>query len=226
GGAATRPPSCDPTRRSSDLMTNQAASGHAAPHRSWAGRPPTRLHDPVDVPLLADMLSARDTETAWTTLRKRWGDVAPVALGSRARAWLVTSYKDIAALARDSSMVTPDPSAWNGNAHGLPPFLQPMFQDQGWQRVETTAGADHARLRAPLDEVLAAVDAAEVGRAARAVSEEMVARLHDLAQADPGRQIDLMREYVEPVTRLGFGTLLGLDAETGRPPFELAGDPA
>src|SRR5690606_40054747 len=84
GGAATRPPSCDPTRRSSDLMTNQAASGHAAPHRSWAGRPPTRLHDPVDVPLLADMLSARDTETAWTTLRKRWGDVAPVALGSRA----------------------------------------------------------------------------------------------------------------------------------------------
>jgi cytochrome P450 len=205
-------------------MTNSSDSA-AAPRRSWAGRPPSRLYDSVDVPLLADLLAAHDVETAWSALRKRWGGIAPVALGNGARAWLVTSYQSIASLARDSSMVTTDPSAWNGSPDGLPSFLQPGFQHQDWQRVETTTGADHARLRAPLDEVLAAVDTAEIGRVARAVCEDMAARLRDLTRANPSLKIDLMREYVEPVTRLGFGTLLGLDVETGHQLFELANDP-
>ncbi|WP_369372159.1 hypothetical protein AB1046_02250 [Promicromonospora sp. Populi] len=184
------------------------------------------MHDPADLPLLAEVLSAPDAEPAWSGLRMQWGDVAPVCLGTRERAWLVTSYQVIASLARDSSMVTTDTTAWNGDPEGLPAFLRPAFRSRDWQMVETSTGPEHARLRAPLDEVLAAVDAAEIGRVAQAVCEEMVARLRDLARAEPGREIDLMREYVEPVARLGFGTLLGLDAEIGRQLFELSADPA
>ncbi|MFJ3405410.1 hypothetical protein [Promicromonospora sp. NPDC090134] len=185
-----------------------------------------RLHDPVDVPLLADVLSARDPVAAWSWLRQQWGAVAPVGLGPGARAWLVTSYPAIAALARDSSMVTTDTTAWNRTPDGLPAYLRAAFRAGQWQRVETSTGAEHARLRAPLDDVLAAIDGAEIGRVVRAVCEETVSRLVDLARSDPGREIDLMREYVEPVTRLGFGTLLGVDPVTGRQLFELAVDPA
>lgn len=207
-------------------MTNPAASDSVsvAP-KSGVGRPTACLHDPVDVPRLAAVLSAPDAQSAWSGLRTQWGDVAPVALETRERAWLVTGYQVIASLARDSSMVTTETTAWNGHPDGLPGYLRPAFRSRGWPMVETSTGPEHARLRAPLDEVLSAVDAAEVGRVAQAVSEELVSRLRDLCRADPRREIDLMREYVEPVARLGFGTLLGLDAEIGRQLFELATDP-
>ncbi|MEV0891671.1 hypothetical protein [Promicromonospora sp. NPDC050262] len=205
-------------------MTYPAASGSAA--LSQTGRSPMRLHDPVDVPLLADVLSARDPVAVWSWLRQQWGAVAPVGLGSGARAWLVTSYPAIAALARDSSMVTAETTAWNRGSGGLPAYLRPAFQAGEWQKVETSTGTEHARLRAPLDDVLAAIDAAEIGRVVRRVCEEIVAQLMDLARSDPGGEIDLMHEYVEPVARLGFGTLLGVDPVTGRQLFELAGDTA
>ncbi|MFI8528299.1 hypothetical protein ACIGB8_27830 [Promicromonospora sukumoe] len=205
-------------------MTYPAASDSAA--LSHAGRSPVRLHDLVDVPLLADVLSARDPVAAWSWLRQQWGAVAPVGLGTGTRAWLVTSYPAIAALARDSSMVTTETTAWNRTPDGLPVYLRAAFQAGQWQRVETSTGAQHARLRAPLDDVLAVIDAAEIGRVVRAVCEETVSRLVDLSRSDPGREVDLMREYVEPVARLGFGALLGMDPVTGGQLFELAGDPA
>ncbi|MBA8807669.1 hypothetical protein [Promicromonospora sukumoe] len=121
-------------------------------------------------------------------------------------------------------MVTTETTVWNGDAGGLPAYLRAAFRAGVWQRVETSTGTEHARLRAPLDDVMAAIDAAEIGRAVRAVCGEMVSRLVDLSRSDPGREVDLMREYVEPVARLGFGTLLGVAPVTARQLFELASD--
>lgn len=181
------------------------------------GRSPFRLHDPAHVPQLAEVLSARDTDAAWSELRRQWGEVAPVDLGAGARGWLVTGYQTIAMLARDSSMVTPDAGAWNGEGHGpLPAPLASLFRPRGGQRVETVSGLAHARLRGPLDEVLTAVDTAEVGRVTRVVCEEAIDRLGGQGSAD------LMRQYVVPVTHQAFGTALGLDPATGREVFELA----
>lgn len=193
---------------------------------SQTGRSPMQLYDLVDVPLLADVLSARDPVAVWSWLRQQWGGVAPVGLGSGTRAWLVTSYPAIAALARDSSMVTTETSAWNRDPDGLPAYLRSAFRLDGWSRVETSDSREHARLRAPLDDVLAAISTAEIGRVVRGVCEETVARLVYLSRSDPGREIDLMREYVEPVTRIGLGALLGVDPGTGQQLFDLAGAPS
>ncbi|MCF4120786.1 cytochrome P450 [Antribacter sp. KLBMP9083] len=199
-------------------MTNPAASDPGpASTMSQLGLSPMHLYDPVHVPLLADVLSARDVDAAWSGLRERWGDVAPVDLGSGARAWLVTGYQTIVMLVRDSGMVTTETHAWNGEPHGpLPASLRSSFRPRAGETVVTAPGPVHARLRVPLDEVLEAVDAAEVGRVARVVCEELVDRLGSLDRAD------LMREYAAPVAHLAFGTVLGLGPETGRQVFELA----
>lgn len=186
-------------------------------------RSPMRLHELPHLPLLADLLAARDVDAAWSALRERWGDVTPVDLGSGARAWLVTGYQTIVMLARDTSMVTTAVDAWNGEAHrSVPAPLRSSLGPRTGHAVETVTGPTHARLRGPLDEVLQAVDAAEVGRVTAVVCDQLVARLEDQARLDPARRTDLVREYVAPVTHLAFGTVLGLDPRTSREVFELA----
>ncbi|MFI8526820.1 hypothetical protein ACIGB8_20360 [Promicromonospora sukumoe] len=184
-----------------------------------SGALPMRLFDPVDVPLLTDLLAARDIDAAWSALREEWGEAAPVGLGPDARAWLVSGYQTLATLARGSGMVTTDTGAWNGEPSGpLPASLRPSFEASASRKVETASGPVHARLRAPLDEVLEAVDAAEVGRITRTVCQEVADRLV------PGEQADLMRDYVVPVAHRAFGSVLGLDPRTGRQVLEIADD--
>jgi len=205
-------------------MTNTTATSEpgSAPTASQPHGSPTRLHEPGHVPLLADVLAERDVEAAWSGLRKRWGDVAPVDLGSGARAWLVTGYQTIVMLARDTSMVTTRLESWNGASRDPLPAALRSARSPAGDPVETATGPGHARLRGPLDEVLDAVDAAEVGQVTRTVCDEIVARLCEQARQEPERQLDLMHEYVAPVTQLAFGTVLGLDPSTGRQVFELA----
>lgn len=199
------------TPRPDPLLDTLLASMPSAP-------PPISLYDPVDVPQLTDVLSARDVASAWAGLRKRWGDLTPVDLGTGARAWLVTGYQPIVALARNSGMVTTDASIRNGERHGsLPASLQP-FQLQAGQTVETASGPVHARLRAPLDEALQAIDAAETRQVTEFVCEDLAGGLARLERAD------LMRQYVVPVTHRVFGALLGLDREKGSQVFEIADD--
>jgi cytochrome P450 len=178
-----------------------------------------RLFDPVDVPLLADVLGARDIDATWSVLRQEWGEAAPIGMGPNARAWLVSGYQTLATLARGSGMVTTDTSAWNGEPSGpLPAPWRSSFEAGTSRRVETASGPGHARLRGPLDEVLEAVDAAEVGRITRDVCQEVADRL------SPGDSADLMRDYVVPVAHLAFSAVLGLDPRTGRQVFEIADD--
>lgn len=211
-------------------MTNSTApatgsglsQGEAGPGARF-GTLPMRLHDPAAPPVLAEVLAAPDADAAWSGLRERWGDVVPVDLGSGARAWLVTGYPTIVMLARESGMVTTEPSTWNGGPErSLPAPLRSLFRPWAGQTVETVTGPAHARLRAPLDEVLGLVDGAEVGSVTRAVCDEIVARWGDQTRNDPAYEVDLMREYVAPVAQLAFGTVLGLDPVTGRQVFELA----
>ncbi|WP_460708949.1 cytochrome P450 family protein [Myceligenerans halotolerans] len=179
---------------------------------------PMHLHSPADVPVLADVLAAPDVESAWTGLRKRWGDITPVEVEAGVRAWLVTGYSTIVKLGRESGLVTTDASVWNRERHGpLPAILRP-FQLEAGQTVETAAGPVHARLRAPLEEVLAAVDAAQIKRVTGSVCDDLVDKLASMQRAD------LMAEYVVPVARRALGAALGLDLETGRQVFELADD--
>ncbi|WP_125777124.1 cytochrome P450 [Antribacter gilvus] len=202
-----------PTARSAVAGSGPAAGDHVPS----SARSPVRLYEPAQVPLLADVLSARDVTAAWSGLREGWGDVAPVELGPGARAWLVTGYQTIVMLARNSGMVTAETSAWNGEPRGpLPAPLRSSFRTWAGSSVEAEDGQAHARLRVPLDEVLDAVDAAEVDQVARAVCDRLADRLSGLETAD------LMREYVAPVAHLVFGTVLGLDRETGQQVFELA----
>lgn len=188
-----------------------------APGRPWA-RAPMRLHDPDEVPLLPDLLTAHDMDSAWSGVRKLWGDAGPVDMGAGVRGWLVTGYEQIVALARDSGMVTTDLTAWNRRGP-TPALLRPFqLQPAGHpaQMVETASGPQHARLRGPLQDVLDAVETSEIGRVTSLVCQDLAGRLTGLPGAD------LMRDYATPVAHRVFARLLGLDWGTGRQVFELA----
>ncbi|GAA4693140.1 Cytochrome P450 [Promicromonospora umidemergens] len=196
----------------SDAGTGDAASGDTA-HR------PLKLDDPATVPAVAGLIASHDAGAVHARLREEWGDIAPVELEPGARAWLVTEYRTIVAMARDQFPLTTTTGAWNGHEREAPsahsPLLRPLAPT-GRPTVEQTDGSTHGRLRTPLDEVLGVVDDAEVATTTRERCEELIDRFAATGVAD------LVREYVAPMPHLALGTLLGFDAGTAQQVFEAA----
>ncbi|GAB2485745.1 cytochrome P450 [Promicromonospora xylanilytica] len=181
-----------------------------------AGRP-LRLGDPVTVTPVTELTASRDTGPLHARLREEWGDVAPVELEPGTRAWLVTEYRTIVAMARDQFPLTNATGTWSGH-EARPtgsPLLRP-FATGDRLTVEQADGSVHGRLRTPLDEVLGVVDDAEVAKATRARCDELIDGFAATGVAD------LVREYVAPLPHLTLGTLLGFDAATARQVFEAA----
>lgn len=147
------------------------------------------------------------------------GAVAPVELVPGVCVWLVTEYRTIVAMARGQFPLTTTAAAWNGHEREVPsaniPLLRPLAPARR-STVEQTDGSAHDRLRVPLDEVLGAVDDAEVARTTRVRCEELIDGFAATGVAD------LVREYVAPMPQLTFGTLLGFDTATARQVFEAA----
>ncbi|MEU4362499.1 hypothetical protein [Promicromonospora sp. NPDC023987] len=187
------------------------AVGGAAAHR------PLKLDDPATVTAVADLIASQDAGAVHARLREEWGDLAPVELEPGARAWLVTEYRTIVAMARDQFPLTTATGTWSG--HDAPsagsPLLRP-FATAHRQTVEQADGTLHSRLRTPLDEVLGVIDDAEVARTTRERCEELIDRFAATGVAD------LVREYVAPMPHLTLGAVLGFDAGTAEQVFEAA----
>lgn len=171
-----------------DVVADAPAEAH--------GTVPVRLHGPAEVPDITRVTAAHEVDALHARIREEWGDLAPVEVGPGDRAWLVTGYQAIVAIARAQVPVTPAPG--------------------GWPTVENAAGTEHQRLRAPLDEVLGSVDEAEVTRVARAACDALIDQFAETGVAD------LVRDYVTPLPRLTVGAFLGFDDETARQVFDAA----
>lgn len=202
---------------SSTTITGRTDSGSTV--SGQAGRGPLKLDDPATVTTLTDLIASHDVDADHARLREKWGAMAPVELEPGARAWLVTEYRTIVAMARDQFPLTSTTGAWNGHERAASSadsvLLRPLAATRR-PTVEQSDGSRHTRLRTPLDEALGVIDEAEVARTTRDRCEELIDRFAATGVAD------LVREYVEPLPQLTFGAVLGLDDQGAQQVFETA----
>jgi cytochrome P450 len=183
------------------------------------GRRPLKLDDPATVTTITELTASHDAGAVHARLREEWGDIAPVELEPGARAWLVTEYRTIVAMARGQFPLTATTGTWSGHERQAPPADSPLLRplaSAGRPTVEQADGSMHARLRTPLDEVLGVIDDAEVARTTRARCEELIDRFAATGVAD------LVREYVAPMPHLTLGAFLGFSAGAAQQVFEAA----
>jgi cytochrome P450 len=210
------------------MMTNSTATGEITSGEitstadAVGGGPsprPLRLDDPATVPTVTELTTAPDVGVVHARVREEWGEVAPVELEPGARAWLVTGYRTMVAMARGQFPLTTATSTWNGHERGAwsadSPLLRPLAPADR-PTAEQADGSVHDRLRTPLDEMLGAVDETEVTSATRARCEELIDGFAATGKAD------LVREYVARIPHLTFGAVLGFDPGTARRLFETA----
>ncbi|RPF20881.1 cytochrome P450 [Myceligenerans xiligouense] len=187
-----------------------------------SSRRPLKLEDPATVTTVTELTAAHDVAAVHARLREEWGEMAPVELAPGARAWLVTGYRTIVAMARGQLPLTTATSTWNGHEREAPaadsPLLEPLTPTDR-PTVERMDGSTHDRLRTPLDEVLGVIDEAEIARTTRARCEELIDGFAGTGVAD------LVREYVAPMPQLTLGAFLGFDPATAQQVFEAASGP-
>lgn len=210
------------TRPRRELMTSSTTIEGLAGTGGTVGddspRRPVKLDDPVTVATFTGLTTADGTYSGHVQLREEWGDLAPVELEPGVRAWLVTGYRTIVAMARGELPLSTDTSTWSGSGRGAPaassPWLRPLAA--GPPTVEQADGHLHDRLRAPFDDMLTAIDEAEVSR----ITED---RCEGLIDGFAGTGVaDLIREYVAPMPYLTLGAVLGFDADDARRVFDLS----
>lgn len=188
-----------------------------------SARRPLKLDDPAGVTPITELTASYDADAVHGRLRQEWGDLAPVELAPGSRAWLVTEYRTIVAMARDQYPLTAATGTWSGHERTAPAADAPLLRSlapAGRPTVEQADGSRHARLRTPLDDVLGVIDDTEVAGITRARCEELIDRFAATGVAD------LVREYVTPMPHLTLGAVLGFDARTAQQVFEAATRPA
>jgi cytochrome P450 len=206
---------------SSTMIDGIAGTGDAV--GSDPGRRPLKLEDPATVTTITELIASHDEGAVHARLREEWGDMAPVELEPGARAWLVTGYRTIVAMARGQLPLTMTTGTWSGHEREAPsadsPLLRPLASVDR-PTVEQADGSRHSRLRTPLDDALGVIDDAEVTRTTRARCDKLIDEFAATGVAD------LVREYVAPMPHLTLGAVLGFDARTAQQVFEAAARPA
>jgi cytochrome P450 len=166
--------------------------------------------------LLGDVSAARDRQQVYDRLRARWGAVAPVDLEAGVPAWLVLGYDEAVAVLRNELLYSRDARHWRYVAErrlardsAVRAVLSP---GDGVHHVD---GAPHRRLRAAVDEALAAVDEKRLARTVSVTCDAVIDRLAARGEAD------LVRDYAVAVPVMVLGELLGLSLADARRMHEL-----
>ena len=155
--------------------------------------------------LLSDITAAPDPQVVYDRLRSRWGTVAPVDLEPGVPAWLVLGYDEAVGVLRNELLYSRDSRAWRYVADRLLPrdsaALALLAPGDGVHHVD---GAEHRRLRAPVDQALAGIDEKRLARTVAVTCDAVIERLVARGEAD------LVRDYAVPVSVMVLADLLGL----------------
>lgn len=171
------------------------------------GRPfaPQRVEGIEDRMLLADITGARDPQQVYERLRARWGTVAPVDLEPGVPAWLVLGYDEAVGVLRNELLYSRDSRRWRYVADRKLPrdsaVLALLAPGDGVHHVD---GAEHRRLRAPVDDALATVDEKRLAQTVAVTCDAVIDRLLVRGEAD------LVRDYAVAVSVMVLADLLGL----------------
>ncbi|EHR51863.1 cytochrome P450 [Saccharomonospora marina XMU15] len=176
---------------------------------------PSQPHQPTLSELtgltpLSATTTCRDPQAAYSELRAKWGQVAPVELEPGINAWLVLGHPEICQIVRNERLFSRNPHYWRLYAEqvvspdsGLGPMMFPR------DNAYFSDGDKHRRLREPLDDGLAGLDEHKMSRMIRAACTELIATFA------PRGTADLVTEYAAVVPMLAVAGMFGLSTDLG-----------
>ncbi|GAA0938915.1 cytochrome P450 [Nonomuraea longicatena] len=148
--------------------------------------------------------------TLYEDLRRQWGDLAWVELEPGVGAWLVMGYQEILTITRQEKLYSRDARNWRLFQEGVVPPDSGLGPMMFWRpNVIGADGAEHRRLRRPLDDGVAAIDQRRMRRSVETMCADLIAGFRDRGSAD------LMGEYAAVVPMLALADLFGLDVGQG-----------
>ncbi|HEY0451790.1 cytochrome P450 [Actinophytocola sp.] len=161
------------------------------------------------MPLFATTNCA-DPQAVYGQLRERWGEVAPVELEPGIHGWLIMGHHELCQVVRNERLFSRDPNNWRLFAEGAVPAdsgLGPMMFPR--DNAYFADGEEHRRLRAPVDDGLAALDEHRMSRFVRATCANLIDELSGRGEAD------LVSDYAAVVPMLTVAGLFGIGVEEG-----------
>lgn len=168
-------------------------------------------HSGTGLTSLSEAVGAADPQAAYQRLRREWGNVAKVELEPGVPAWLVMGYMEMLTITRQEQLFSRDARNWRDLNDGVVAHDSGLLPMMAWRaNVIGADGAEHRRLREPLDHGVARIDQRRTRRQVEALCGELIAEFSGRGHAD------LVGEYATIVPMLAIGTLFGMDSAQGR----------
>lgn len=157
---------------------------------------------------LVDLTGAEDMAAALRKLQDEWGPVAPVDLEPGVPGWLVLGHAEVMTVMRTESVFARDPRHWREQ---LPPEsnLHAILSPTGRRNLYFADGAEHRRLRLPVDEAFSSMDEVRTAALVRGVCDGLIDSFAARGSAD------LIGEYAAAVSFLAVSGMFGFDEEQG-----------
>jgi cytochrome P450 len=159
---------------------------------------------------LSAITASPDPQDAYRRLREVHGAVAPVELEPGVTGWLVMGWEEICEVVRHERVYSRDSHNWRdlrennvAQDSGLGPMMFP--QDNAFFKD----GAEHHRLRAPLDEGIRDLDQRQMRVSMIGICKDLINRFASRGEAD------LVSEYAAVIPILAVASLFGLNATRG-----------
>jgi cytochrome P450 len=143
-------------------------------------------------------------------LRAQWGSVAPVELEPGVNAWLVMGYEEVRIITTREYVFSRRARHWRDLQTGVvapDSGLGPMMFER--DNVIGYDGAEHRRLRRPLDDAVKAIDQRRMRRSVEAMCAELIGGFAG------GGEADLVADYAAVIPMLAIANLFGLDIAGG-----------
>jgi cytochrome P450 len=175
-----------------------------------------RLEDISDRMQLSDITTARDPQKLYEQLRDEWGPVAPMDLEPGVPAWLVLGYEEASSVMRNEMLFSRNSRNWRYvKERSLPADSGVYAALAPRENAYYLDGMQQRRLRAALDDALAAVDEKRLARTVAVTCEAIIDRLL------PRGQADLVSEYAVAVPVMVMTEMFGMSMSDGNRMHEL-----
>ena len=160
--------------------------------------------------LLATATGAGEPGEIYSQLREQWGNVAKIELEPGVPAWLVMGYREMLTITNAERTYSRDARNWRDLNDGVVSPHSGLLPMMAWRaNVVGADGAEHRRLRQPLDDGVARIDQRKVRRDVENLCAELVAGFSGRGEAD------LIAEYAAIVPILSIASLFGINSTEG-----------
>ena len=137
---------------------------------------------------------------------QRVGDVAPVWLGERVPAWMVTNYETLLRITRAPETWSRDSRIWDAWRSGVVAEDSPLLEMMRWRPNALFAdGQEHARLRRAVVESLASLDLEQLRETTVSLADQLIDDFCVTGRAD------LVGQFTELLPLLLVAAMFGLE---------------